>query len=99
MLNAYYPSHEAYLDAIAREMAHEYRAVVGAGFVLQIDAPDLAMERVLVYQDKSDAEFVEITPVATPAHGIVKDAHRVPAPAKRRIEKATESDAGSRLGH
>jgi 5-methyltetrahydropteroyltriglutamate--homocysteine methyltransferase len=36
MLNAYYPSHEAYLDAIAREMAHEYRAVVDAGFVLQI---------------------------------------------------------------
>jgi 5-methyltetrahydropteroyltriglutamate--homocysteine methyltransferase len=58
MLNAYYPSHEAYLDAIAREMAHEYRAVVEAGFVLQIDAPDLAMERVLLYQDKSDAEFV-----------------------------------------
>jgi 5-methyltetrahydropteroyltriglutamate--homocysteine methyltransferase len=60
MLNAYYPSHEAYLDAIAREMGHEYRAVVDAGFVLQIDAPDLAMERVLLYQDKSDAEFVEI---------------------------------------
>ena len=60
MLNAYYPTHEAYLDAIAREMAHEYRAVVDAGFVLQIDAPDLAMERVLLYQDKSDAEFVEI---------------------------------------
>jgi 5-methyltetrahydropteroyltriglutamate--homocysteine methyltransferase len=60
MLNVYYPSHEAYLDAIAREMGHEYRAVVDAGFVLQIDAPDLAMERVLLYQDKSDAEFVEI---------------------------------------
>jgi 5-methyltetrahydropteroyltriglutamate--homocysteine methyltransferase len=60
MLNAYYPSHEAYLDAIAGEMVHEYRAVVDAGFVLQIDAPDLAMERVLLYQDKSDAEFVEI---------------------------------------
>src|SRR5262249_40514413 len=60
MLNAYYPSHEAYLDAIAREMGHEYHAVVDAGFVLQIDAPDLAMERVLLYQDKSDAEFVKI---------------------------------------
>jgi 5-methyltetrahydropteroyltriglutamate--homocysteine methyltransferase len=60
MLNAYYPSHEAYLDAIAREIGHEYRAVVDAGFVLQIDAPNLAMERVLLYQDKSDAEFVEI---------------------------------------
>ena len=60
MLNAYYPSHEAYLDAIAREMRYEYRAVVDAGFVLQIDAPDLAMERVLLFQDKSDAEFVKI---------------------------------------
>jgi 5-methyltetrahydropteroyltriglutamate--homocysteine methyltransferase len=60
MLNAYYPSHEAYLDAIAREMRYEYKAVVDAGFVLQIDAPDLAMERVLLYQDKSDAEFVKI---------------------------------------
>ncbi len=60
MLNAYYPSHEAYLDAIAREMRGEYRAVVDAGFVLQIDAPDLAMERVLLFQDKSDAEFVAI---------------------------------------
>ncbi len=60
MLNGYYASHEAYLDAIAREMRHEYRAVVDAGLVLQIDAPDLAMERVLLYQDKSDAEFVAI---------------------------------------
>ena len=37
---------QAYLDAIVREMSKEYRAVVDAGFVLQIDAPDLAMERV-----------------------------------------------------
>ena len=60
MLNAYYPSHEAYLDAIAREMRHEYNAVIAAGFILQIDSPDLAMERVLLYQDKSDAQFVRI---------------------------------------
>jgi hypothetical protein len=43
MLNADYPSHVAYLDAIAREMAYEYRSMVDTGFVLQIDAPDLAM--------------------------------------------------------
>jgi 5-methyltetrahydropteroyltriglutamate--homocysteine methyltransferase len=60
MLNAHYSSHEAYLDAIAREMRYEYQAVVRAGFVLQIDAPDKAMERVLLYQDKSEAEFVKI---------------------------------------
>lgn len=60
MLNAHYGSHQAYLDAIAREMHVEYKRVVDAGFVLQIDAPDLAMERVLLYQDMSDAEFARL---------------------------------------
>ena len=60
MLNAHYPTYEAYLDAIAREMHYEYKSVVDAGLILQIDAPDLAMERVLLFQDKSDAEFVKI---------------------------------------
>jgi len=46
MLNAHYATYEAYLDAIAREMHYEYKSVVDAGLVLQIDAPDLAMERV-----------------------------------------------------
>lgn len=57
MLNAYYDSQEAYLDALACQLRIEYRRVVDAGFTLQIDAPDLAMERVLLYQDLSDAEF------------------------------------------
>jgi len=60
MLNAHYTSHQAYLDAIAREISIEYLAVTKAGFVLQIDAPDLAMERVLLYQDLSDSEFAKI---------------------------------------
>jgi 5-methyltetrahydropteroyltriglutamate--homocysteine methyltransferase len=60
MLNAHYPSHEAYLDAVAGELATEYRAVTEAGFLLQIDAPDLAMERVLLFQDRSDAEFAKL---------------------------------------
>ena len=60
MLNAHYPSHQGYLDAIAREIRTEYLAVTKAGFVLQIDAPDLAMERVLLYQDLSDSEFAKI---------------------------------------
>lgn len=58
MLNAYYASHDAYLDAIAREMANEYRAIHDAGLVLQIDAPDLAMDRTMMYRDLSDDEFV-----------------------------------------
>lgn len=41
--NAYYESHEAYLQALAGVMAREYEAIVAAGFVLQIDCPDLAM--------------------------------------------------------
>jgi 5-methyltetrahydropteroyltriglutamate--homocysteine methyltransferase len=59
MLNAYYPSHDDYLDAIAREMSKEYQAVHKAGLILQIDAPDLAMDRVMMYRDLSDAEFIK----------------------------------------
>ena len=58
MLNAHYPSHQAYLDAIAREMKNEYQAIHRAGLILQIDAPDLAMDRTMMFRDLSDAEFV-----------------------------------------
>jgi 5-methyltetrahydropteroyltriglutamate--homocysteine methyltransferase len=58
MLNAYYNSHDAYLDAIAREMKNEYQAIARAGLTLQIDAPDLAMDRTMMYRDLSEAEFV-----------------------------------------
>jgi 5-methyltetrahydropteroyltriglutamate--homocysteine methyltransferase len=60
MLNAYYKTYEDYLDAIAREMHYEYKAVVDAGFIVQLDSPDLAMERVLLFQDKSEKEYVKI---------------------------------------
>jgi 5-methyltetrahydropteroyltriglutamate--homocysteine methyltransferase len=60
MLNAFYDSYEKYLAAIAREMKNEYRAIADAGLLLQIDAPDLAMARVINFQDKSDAEFLKI---------------------------------------
>jgi 5-methyltetrahydropteroyltriglutamate--homocysteine methyltransferase len=43
--NDHYPTREAYLFAIAEAMRQEYEAIVGAGFVLQIDCPDLAMGR------------------------------------------------------
>jgi 5-methyltetrahydropteroyltriglutamate--homocysteine methyltransferase len=59
MLNAYYDSHESYLAALAREMRKEYLAIYQAGLILQIDAPDLAMDRSLFYRDLSDAEFVK----------------------------------------
>jgi 5-methyltetrahydropteroyltriglutamate--homocysteine methyltransferase len=41
--NEYYPTDEAYIFAVADAMKHEYRAIVDAGFVLQLDCPDLAM--------------------------------------------------------
>jgi 5-methyltetrahydropteroyltriglutamate--homocysteine methyltransferase len=59
MLNAWYDSHDAYLTALAREMHHEYQAIHQAGLVLQIDSPDLAMDRAMFYRDLSDAEFVK----------------------------------------
>jgi 5-methyltetrahydropteroyltriglutamate--homocysteine methyltransferase len=59
MMNAYYASHEDYLMALAREMRPEYLAIHEAGLLLQIDAPDLAMERTMTFQDQSDAEFVK----------------------------------------
>lgn len=59
MLNAYYDSHEAYLNAIAREMSKEYQAIHRAGLLLQIDAPDLAMDRTMMHRDLSDRDFVK----------------------------------------
>src|SRR6185312_9071763 len=59
MLNAFYKTHDDYLDAIAREMKNEYQAIHKAGFVLQIDAPDLAMDRVMMYRDLDDAAFIK----------------------------------------
>ena len=55
--NGHYPSHEAYLEAIAEAMRHEYEAVVGAGFVLQLDCPDLAMGRHIQNAHLTTAEF------------------------------------------
>jgi 5-methyltetrahydropteroyltriglutamate--homocysteine methyltransferase len=59
MLNAFYKTHDDYLDAIAREMSKEYQAVHKAGLILQIDAPDLAMDRTMMYRDLSDGDFVK----------------------------------------
>ena len=59
LLNAFYPSQEAYLMHLAGEVAKEYREIVKEGLILQIDAPDLAMDRVMFYQDESEASFVK----------------------------------------
>jgi 5-methyltetrahydropteroyltriglutamate--homocysteine methyltransferase len=59
MLNAFYDSQQSYLTALAREMRNEYLAIHHAGLLLQIDAPDLAMDRSMFYRDLSDREFVK----------------------------------------
>jgi 5-methyltetrahydropteroyltriglutamate--homocysteine methyltransferase len=53
----HYGGHEAYLAAIAEAMKHEYETIAGAGFVLQIDCPDLAMGRHIQFAGLSLAEF------------------------------------------
>jgi 5-methyltetrahydropteroyltriglutamate--homocysteine methyltransferase len=55
--NDHYPSHEAYLFAIADAMRHEYEAVAKAGIVLQVDCPDLAMGRHIQFAGLSLQEF------------------------------------------
>ncbi len=57
--NAFYPSHEAYVEAIGEAMRPEYEAIVNAGFVLQLDCPDLAMARHTGFQDLSEPEFLK----------------------------------------
>ncbi len=57
MPNNYYDTHEDYLFTLAEEMQQEYETIVDAGFVLQLDCPDLAMARHMTYKDLSTEEF------------------------------------------
>ena len=57
--NRHYPSHEAYVEAIAAAMQEEYEAIVEAGFVLQLDCPDLAMAHHTSFQDLNEADFLK----------------------------------------
>jgi 5-methyltetrahydropteroyltriglutamate--homocysteine methyltransferase len=58
--NEYYPTREAYLARLVDVMKEEYDAIYRAGFVLQVDCPDLAMGRHLAFSELSNAEFVKI---------------------------------------
>lgn len=58
MENKHYGSLADYVAALGRALAVEYRAIVGSGFTLQIDAPDLAMERHTLFADKPLEEFL-----------------------------------------
>ncbi|MGA9882699.1 MAG: cobalamin-independent methionine synthase II family protein [Candidatus Acidiferrales bacterium] len=56
--NEYYPSHEAYLEALANAMREEYEMIVKSGLLLQLDCPDLAMGRHSRFKTLSDEEFL-----------------------------------------
>ena len=58
--NQYYPSEDDYLDALAAAMRREYEMIVAAGFQLQLDCPDLALSRHMLFSDLTDAEFCKI---------------------------------------
>jgi 5-methyltetrahydropteroyltriglutamate--homocysteine methyltransferase len=55
--NDYYPTQDAYLEALAEALRSEYEAIVKSGIILQIDAPDLAMGRHTMYRDRTLDEF------------------------------------------
>jgi 5-methyltetrahydropteroyltriglutamate--homocysteine methyltransferase len=59
MPNEYYKSREEYLHALGEAMKTEYEAIVAQGFYLQIDAPDLAMGRHIMYRNDPDEIFVK----------------------------------------
>jgi 5-methyltetrahydropteroyltriglutamate--homocysteine methyltransferase len=59
MKNEHYPTDAAYLDDLGAALREEYEAIVGAGFLLQLDCPDLALERHLSFQDRPVSDFLD----------------------------------------
>ncbi|MGB1035231.1 MAG: cobalamin-independent methionine synthase II family protein, partial [Primorskyibacter sp.] len=58
--NQHYKTREAYLAALADAMKAEYETIVASGLDLQLDCPDLALSRHMLFQDLSDAEFLKV---------------------------------------
>ena len=58
--NKFYPTREKYLEALADAMREEYETIVGAGLDIQLDCPDLALSRHMLFADLTDDEFVKI---------------------------------------
>jgi 5-methyltetrahydropteroyltriglutamate--homocysteine methyltransferase len=57
--NEYYPTHQAYLEALAEAMRSEYETIVNAGLILSVDCPDLAMGRHIKFRGVDDDEFLK----------------------------------------
>ena len=58
--NDFYPTQDAYLEAVAEAMRWEYEAITSAGILLQIDAPDLGMGRHTMYKDRSETDYLSL---------------------------------------
>lgn len=58
--NDFYKTRDAYLAALADAMKAEYETIVASGLDLQLDCPDLALSRHMLFNDLSDAEFVKV---------------------------------------
>ena len=56
--NEHYPSHQAYLEALAEAMRSEYESIVKAGVLLQVDCPDLAFGRHVIFRNADEQEFL-----------------------------------------
>ena len=80
--NRHYNTPDDYLGALADAMAHEYRAIVDAGLILQLDSPDLGLGRHMLFKDKSDEEYSKLAAAHVDAlnhalDGIPKDRVRL----------------------
>ena len=58
--NDFYPSHEKYVEALGEAMRPEYEGIVDAGFLLQIDSPDIGMGLHTIFRDQSDDEYLRL---------------------------------------
>ena len=58
--NDFYPTREKYLEALAEVMKAEYETIVASGLDLQLDCPDLALSRHMLFENLSDDEFVKV---------------------------------------
>ena len=65
--NEYYPSHQAYMEALAAAMQEEYETIVKSGLLLQVDCPDLAMGRHSRFRNLSDEEFLRTAEIQVEA--------------------------------
>ena len=56
----FYGDHNRYLEALAEAMRAEYEAIVEAGFILQLDSPDLGLGRHMMFKDKDESEYLKL---------------------------------------